>query len=203
MAANDGERAAGAGTARGGETAPPAAGRVSLYRLFAFTDMTDAALMAVGAVAAVANGMAPPLMTFIFGDVINAFGSGGQIRRATQGHPESQEAKAFPGAGVPGWVAGAPACRCYGVEARGSRRGCWGGAAWRAPWRLGLSAPRGGTPGRRRAVVAAAWAGVFTLCSGLPPPHGFFSSVASLGLRAVGYGGAPDPPALAFLPQFA
>ncbi|KAJ1289132.1 hypothetical protein BS78_02G141500 [Paspalum vaginatum] len=73
MAANDGERAAG--TARGGETAP-AAGRVPLHRLFAFADRTDAALMAVGAVAAVANGMAPPLMTFIFGDVIDAFGSG-------------------------------------------------------------------------------------------------------------------------------
>ncbi|CAO2208334.1 unnamed protein product [Urochloa humidicola] len=56
--------------------APPAGvGRVPLHRLFAFADRTDALLMAVGALAAVANGMAQPLMTFIFGDVIDAFGS--------------------------------------------------------------------------------------------------------------------------------
>jgi ATP-binding cassette subfamily B (MDR/TAP) protein 1 len=48
---------------------------VPLYRLFAFADRTDALLMAVGAVMAVANGMAQPTMTFIFGDVIDAFGS--------------------------------------------------------------------------------------------------------------------------------
>ncbi|GJM94219.1 hypothetical protein PR202_ga10847 [Eleusine coracana subsp. coracana] len=50
-------------------------GRVPLYRLFAFADRTDAVLMAVGATTALANGMAQPLMTFIFGDVIDAFGS--------------------------------------------------------------------------------------------------------------------------------
>uniref|UniRef100_A0A0E0FMQ7 MDR-like ABC transporter n=1 Tax=Oryza nivara TaxID=4536 RepID=A0A0E0FMQ7_ORYNI len=50
-------------------------GRVAVRRMFAFADGADAALMAVGAAAAVANGMAQPLMTFIFGDVINAFGS--------------------------------------------------------------------------------------------------------------------------------
>lgn len=55
--------------------APVTAGRVPLHRLFAFADRTDALLMAVGALAAVANGMAQPLMTFIFGDVIDAFGS--------------------------------------------------------------------------------------------------------------------------------
>ncbi|KAM0836447.1 hypothetical protein ACQ4PT_062319 [Festuca glaucescens] len=48
---------------------------VPLYRMFAFADRTDGALMAVGAASAVANGMAQPLMTFIFGDVIDAFGS--------------------------------------------------------------------------------------------------------------------------------
>jgi ATP-binding cassette subfamily B (MDR/TAP) protein 1 len=55
--------------------ATTAASRVPLYRMFAFADMTDGALMAVGAASAVANGMAQPLMTFIFGDVIDAFGS--------------------------------------------------------------------------------------------------------------------------------
>ncbi|VAI24627.1 unnamed protein product [Triticum turgidum subsp. durum] len=63
----------------GGERArreAPAA-RVPLYRLFAFADRTDVALMAVGTVAAVANGMARPVMTHIFGDVVNAFSSAG------------------------------------------------------------------------------------------------------------------------------
>lgn len=62
----------------GGErtaAAEGAVGRVPLHRLFAFADRTDVALMAVGAAAAVANGLAQPLMTFIFGDVIDAFGS--------------------------------------------------------------------------------------------------------------------------------
>ncbi|CAO2170252.1 unnamed protein product [Urochloa humidicola] len=54
---------------------PEGVGRVPLHRLFSFADRADAALMAVGTVAAVANGMAQPLMTFIFGDVIDAFGS--------------------------------------------------------------------------------------------------------------------------------
>ncbi|KAF0917205.1 hypothetical protein E2562_017110 [Oryza meyeriana var. granulata] len=51
-----------------------AAGRLPLRRLFAFADGADAALMAVGAVAAAANGMGKPLMTFFVGDVIHAFG---------------------------------------------------------------------------------------------------------------------------------
>ncbi|RLM94014.1 ABC transporter B family member 3-like isoform X1 [Panicum miliaceum] len=72
-AGGDGGGGRGAGA---GPTKPPvAAGRVPLHRLFAFADRTDALLMAVGALTAVANGMAQPLMTFIFGDVIDAFGS--------------------------------------------------------------------------------------------------------------------------------
>ncbi|KAL6615352.1 hypothetical protein ACP70R_037622 [Stipagrostis hirtigluma subsp. patula] len=65
----------GGGGERSGGREKPAAGEVPLRRLFAFADRTDAALMAVGAVAAVANGMAQPLMTFIFGHIIDAFGS--------------------------------------------------------------------------------------------------------------------------------
>ena len=75
-AAGDG---GGGGRVVAGPRKPPpaatAAGRVPLHRLFAFADRTDALLMAVGTLAAVANGMAQPLMTFIFGDVIDAFGS--------------------------------------------------------------------------------------------------------------------------------
>ncbi|KAJ4770415.1 ABC transporter B family member 11 [Rhynchospora pubera] len=50
--------------------------KVPLYKLFTFADRFDVAMMVLGAVAAMANGMAQPIMTFIFGDVINAFGAG-------------------------------------------------------------------------------------------------------------------------------
>ncbi|CAL4975975.1 unnamed protein product [Urochloa decumbens] len=71
------ENASDGGGAGREERPKPAAGvgRVPVHRLFAFADRTDALLMAVGTIAAVANGMAQPLMTFIFGDVIDAFGS--------------------------------------------------------------------------------------------------------------------------------
>ncbi|CAO2203670.1 unnamed protein product [Urochloa humidicola] len=74
-------RGSGAERAAGGRDRRPAAadkvavGTVPLHRLFAFADRADTALMALGTVAAVANGMARPLMTFILGDVIDAFGS--------------------------------------------------------------------------------------------------------------------------------
>ncbi|CAL4963322.1 unnamed protein product [Urochloa decumbens] len=72
-------RGSGAEGAAGGRKRPPvdkvAVGTVPLHRLFAFADRADAALMAVGTVAAAANGMARPLMIFILGDVIDAFGS--------------------------------------------------------------------------------------------------------------------------------
>lgn len=75
--ANSGGRSVGGdghGRRRG---AAAAAARVPLRRLFAFADWADAALMTVGAAAAAANGMAKPLMTFVVGDVIHAFGSAG------------------------------------------------------------------------------------------------------------------------------
>jgi ATP-binding cassette subfamily B (MDR/TAP) protein 1 len=43
--------------------------------LFQFADGVDAVLMATGAAGAVANGMAQLLMTLIFGEVVNVFGS--------------------------------------------------------------------------------------------------------------------------------
>ncbi|PWZ34481.1 ABC transporter B family member 11 [Zea mays] len=73
--ASAGDGGGGGSAGREISSKPAVVGRVPLYRLFAFADRTDAVLMAVGAVAAVANGMAQPLMTFIFGDVIDAFGS--------------------------------------------------------------------------------------------------------------------------------
>ncbi|KAM0827530.1 hypothetical protein ACQ4PT_068146 [Festuca glaucescens] len=60
-----------------GKKAPGPAGsmsRVPFHRLFAFADRTDAALMLLGAVGAVANGAAMPLMTVLFGNLVDAFG---------------------------------------------------------------------------------------------------------------------------------
>lgn len=75
--ANSGGRSAGGDGHGRGRGAAAAGARVPLRRLFAFADWADAALMAVGAAAAAANGMAKPLMTFVVGDVIHAFGSAG------------------------------------------------------------------------------------------------------------------------------
>ncbi|XP_042456470.1 ABC transporter B family member 4-like isoform X1 [Zingiber officinale] len=47
---------------------------VAFHRLFAFADTRDMVLMVVGTISAVANGMAMPMMTLIFGQIINAFG---------------------------------------------------------------------------------------------------------------------------------
>ncbi|GJM94530.1 hypothetical protein PR202_ga11180 [Eleusine coracana subsp. coracana] len=51
-----------------------AGGSVAFHRLFAFADGADAALMSLGALGAVANGAALPLMTVLFGRLIDAFG---------------------------------------------------------------------------------------------------------------------------------
>lgn len=47
---------------------------VSFHKLFSFADSTDYALMLVGTVAAVANGLSLPLMTLIFGALVDSFG---------------------------------------------------------------------------------------------------------------------------------
>ncbi|GMH15734.1 hypothetical protein Nepgr_017575 [Nepenthes gracilis] len=49
--------------------------KVPFYKLFAFADRLDVALMIVGTVAATANGVTQPIMTLILGQVINSFGS--------------------------------------------------------------------------------------------------------------------------------
>ncbi|XP_077229781.1 ABC transporter B family member 9-like [Tasmannia lanceolata] len=48
--------------------------KVPFYKLFSFADSFDVGLMMVGTVAATANGLSMPLMTLIFGQLINAFG---------------------------------------------------------------------------------------------------------------------------------
>lgn len=59
----------------GGETGKLGDQRVAFYRLFSFADRFDIALMIVGSVSAIVNGMAQPVMTLIFGTLINSFGS--------------------------------------------------------------------------------------------------------------------------------
>lgn len=48
--------------------------KVSLVELFQYADAMDMLLMVVGFVAALASGLTQPLMTVIFGQLINAFG---------------------------------------------------------------------------------------------------------------------------------
>uniref|UniRef100_A0A0E0MUY3 MDR-like ABC transporter n=1 Tax=Oryza rufipogon TaxID=4529 RepID=A0A0E0MUY3_ORYRU len=65
----------GAAVARGERAASASASaRVPFHKLFAFADKTDAALMALGTLGAVANGAALPFMTVLFGNLIDAFG---------------------------------------------------------------------------------------------------------------------------------
>ncbi|KAL4603939.1 hypothetical protein ACB092_10G159700 [Castanea dentata] len=48
---------------------------VPLLKLFSFADSTDVALMIVGTVGAIASGLGMPLMTILFGQMINSFGT--------------------------------------------------------------------------------------------------------------------------------
>ncbi|XP_051141939.1 ABC transporter B family member 4-like [Andrographis paniculata] len=48
---------------------------VPFYKLFVFSDWWDKILMLLGTLGAVGNGLNPPLMAFLFGDMADAFGS--------------------------------------------------------------------------------------------------------------------------------
>ncbi|KAK9983465.1 hypothetical protein SO802_032990 [Lithocarpus litseifolius] len=48
---------------------------VPLLKLFSFADSTDVALMIVGTVGAIGSGLGMPLMTILFGQMINSFGN--------------------------------------------------------------------------------------------------------------------------------
>ncbi|KAK3432843.1 hypothetical protein EUGRSUZ_D00348, partial [Eucalyptus grandis] len=52
--------------------------KVSFYKLFVFVDRLDVLYMVVGSVAAIANGLSQPIMTIIFGEIIQSFGSTNQ-----------------------------------------------------------------------------------------------------------------------------
>ncbi|KAI3838299.1 hypothetical protein MKW92_036363 [Papaver armeniacum] len=47
---------------------------ISFYKLFAFADSKDVMLIVIGSIAAVANGVAMPLMTILLGDLVDSFG---------------------------------------------------------------------------------------------------------------------------------
>lgn len=51
-----------------------------MHRLFAFADRRDAAMMTVGALAAVVNGLAMPFLTFLIGDLVDSFGAADRTR---------------------------------------------------------------------------------------------------------------------------
>ncbi|KAL5990082.1 hypothetical protein ACLOJK_010979 [Asimina triloba] len=48
--------------------------KVPICKLFSFADSSDVGLMTVGTLAAFANGLTMPLLTIIFGRIINSFG---------------------------------------------------------------------------------------------------------------------------------
>lgn len=48
---------------------------VPFLKLFSFADSTDIALMIVGTIGAIANGLGTPLMTVLFGKLVNSFGN--------------------------------------------------------------------------------------------------------------------------------
>ena len=48
--------------------------KVPLSGMFRYADRLDVLLMAVGSLGAVANGVSEPLISVLFGDVINSFG---------------------------------------------------------------------------------------------------------------------------------
>ncbi|XP_050117932.1 ABC transporter B family member 11-like isoform X7 [Malus sylvestris] len=53
---------------------------VPYYKLFSFADTLDYMLMSVGTISAIGNGLCTPLMTVIFGEVINSFGRTGNTK---------------------------------------------------------------------------------------------------------------------------
>lgn len=48
---------------------------VGFYKLFSFADSRDKVLMTLGTIGAVGSGLALPLMSFLVGELIDAFGS--------------------------------------------------------------------------------------------------------------------------------
>lgn len=58
-----------------GHVKPKVDEKVSFFKLFTFADNLDRTLMIIGVICAMANGWSQPLMTLIFGKLINTFGT--------------------------------------------------------------------------------------------------------------------------------
>ncbi|KAH7536920.1 hypothetical protein FEM48_Zijuj03G0037500 [Ziziphus jujuba var. spinosa] len=54
--------------------------RVSYYKIFSFADSWDYLLIFTGTIGAVGNGISLPLMTIIFGTLVNSFGEFGNTK---------------------------------------------------------------------------------------------------------------------------
>ncbi|KAF7124732.1 hypothetical protein RHSIM_Rhsim12G0141000 [Rhododendron simsii] len=59
---------------KNGEKVESSTKTVPFYELFSFADSVDVALMVVGTIGAVGNGMGLPLMSVLLGEIINSFG---------------------------------------------------------------------------------------------------------------------------------
>ena len=58
-----------------------ATNRVPFYKLFSFADSTDKALMIIGTIGAIGNGVCMPLMAVIFGELVDSFGENQNTKR--------------------------------------------------------------------------------------------------------------------------
>lgn len=70
-----------------------ATNRVPFYKLFSFADSTDKALMIIGTIGAIGNGVCMPLMAVIFGELVDSFGENQNTKRIV--HIVSQVALKF------------------------------------------------------------------------------------------------------------
>lgn len=67
------EGGSGEGATHGGKDGRPEK-KVPLLGIFRYADRLDVLLMVVGSLGAVGNGVSEPLISVLFGDVINSFG---------------------------------------------------------------------------------------------------------------------------------
>ncbi|XP_057764049.1 ABC transporter B family member 9-like isoform X2 [Salvia miltiorrhiza] len=86
--------------------------KVPYYKLFSFADKLDVLLMVVGAIAAIGNGVSQPLMTLIFGKLVDSFGEG---VRSTIVHSVSKVALKLVYLGIGGGVASLLQMMCWMV----------------------------------------------------------------------------------------
>lgn len=75
MGEDHGEKSSSSSSSRNDNNGSKSNKKVSFYKLFLFADRLDVALMIIGSISAIGNGIAQPLMTLIFGQLINSFGS--------------------------------------------------------------------------------------------------------------------------------